>query len=310
MPTSQTLDSLFTAEGNLDLLRNLASEFTEIQGSCAFAHVSGDLDGSLTSSHFPKRVKVNGMVVLLLVKGGMQVEINTEQYYVEAPALLSLSGGSLVQLSATAPDQIPECYVMAYTPSFLKNVNISFSAVTSGGTFIERPAPYISLEEREIKQLMRYFSLMYNAMADDFNVQLNRHIISNITTAMFYQVTKMLYKRIESVHTGINPRRSSYVEDFMRLVHVHYTRERSVSFYASRLFISPKYLSLLVKEATGRSAARWIDFFVISEAKNLLRYSGKNVQQVAYALNFTNQSSFGKYFKHVTGMSPTEYQKS
>ena len=96
----------------------------------------------------------------------------------------------------------------------------------------------------------------------------------------------------------------------MKLVHVHYTRERGVRFYADKLCISPKYLSLLVKETTGKSAANWIDDFVLMEAKNLLRYSGKNVQQVAYALNFTNQSSFGKFFKHLTGQSPTEYQKS
>ena len=83
-----------------------------------------------------------------------------------------------------------------------------------------------------------------------------------------------------------------------------------MAFYASKLFISPKYLSLIVKETTGKSAARWIDEFVLMEAKNMLRYSGKNIQQVAYALNFSNQSSFGKYFKHLTGMSPTEYQKS
>ena len=121
----------------------------------------------------------------------------------------------------------------------------------------------------------------------------------------------LAYKRAEvSVAEGAAPRRSSYVQDFMRLVHMHFTRERSVNFYASQLFISPKYLSLLVKEATGRSAARWIDHFVITEAKNLLRFSGKNIQQVAYALNFSNQSSFGKYFKHLTGMSPTEFQKS
>ena len=67
---------------------------------------------------------------------------------------------------------------------------------------------------------------------------------------------------------------------------------------------------MLVKEATGRSATEWIDEFVIIEAKNLLRFSGKNIQQVAYALNFPNQSSFGKYFKRLTGISPMAYQKS
>ena len=84
----------------------------------------------------------------------------------------------------------------------------------------------------------------------------------------------------------------------------------SISVRSDKLFISPKYLSLLVKEATGRSAANWIDEYVIMEAKNMLRFSGRNIQQVTYDLNFPNQSSFGKYFKHLTGMSPTQYQRS
>ncbi len=96
----------------------------------------------------------------------------------------------------------------------------------------------------------------------------------------------------------------------MRLVRKHFRYERTVGFYADKLCISPKYLSLVVKEATNRSAAQIIDEYVILEAKNLLRFSGKNVQQVAYELNFPNQSSFGKYFKHLTGMSPTEFQNS
>ena len=83
-----------------------------------------------------------------------------------------------------------------------------------------------------------------------------------------------------------------------------------MGFYADKLYISPKYLSLIIKESTGRSAAEWIDEYVILEAKNLLRFSGKNIQQIAYELNFTNQSSFGKYFKHLTGMSPSEFQRS
>jgi AraC-like DNA-binding protein len=74
------------------------------------------------------------------------------------------------------------------------------------------------------------------------------------------------------------------------------------------MFISPKYLSLVIKEATGKSAGDWIDQYVIQEAKNQLRFSGKNVQQIAYDLNFSNQSSFGKYFKNLTGMSPTAFQ--
>ena len=52
----------------------------------------------------------------------------------------------------------------------------------------------------------------------------------------------------------------------------------------------------------------WIDSYVILEAKTLLKYSDMSVQEIAYALNFPNQSFFGSYFKRNTGMSPSQYR--
>ena len=139
-----------------------------------------------------------------------------------------------------------------------------------------------------------------------------RSISRCLMAAVVYQLIQMGRNRAktdEPVTPGM-ARRNNYVRDFIKLVHQHHKRERSVAFYASKLFISSKYLSSLVREASGRSAAEWIDEYVILEAKNQLRFSGKNIQQIAYDLNFTNQSAFGKYFKHLTGMSPTEFQRS
>lgn len=252
--------------------------------------------------------KIKGSVLVILVKGHLIVDLNTNRIDVEGPAAVSLSHGSLVNLNSGNNDQI-DAHILIYSPSFLHDLNISFSSISSDA-LVSLESPVVELREREVHLLLRYMSLINSVMSDHFNMQLNRHIISSMTSALFYQMMLFLYRRIDThsdTHNG--PRRNNYVQDFLKLVHLYYTTERSVSFYAAQLFISPKYLSLLVKEATGRSAARWIDHFVIMEAKNLLRYSGKNVQQVAYALNFSNQSSFGKYFKHLTGMSPTEFQK-
>ena len=81
-----------------------------------------------------------------------------------------------------------------------------------------------------------------------------------------------------------------------------------MSFYAKQLNITPKYLSSVVKEVSGKTAARWIDESVILEAKALLKYSGMSIQEIAYYLNFPNQSFFGSYFKRNTGMSPSQYK--
>ena len=57
-----------------------------------------------------------------------------------------------------------------------------------------------------------------------------------------------------------------------------------------------KYLSKLIKQASGRSAPDWIDDFVILEAKNLLKYTDLAIKEIVYKLHFPNQSVFFKFF--------------
>ena len=95
----------------------------------------------------------------------------------------------------------------------------------------------------------------------------------------------------------------------MSLLQRYNKQERNVSFYAKQLNITPKYLSSVVKEVSGKTAARWIDESVILEAKTLLKYSGMSIQEIAYHLNFSTQSFFGKYFKQHTGTSPSRYKR-
>ena len=81
-----------------------------------------------------------------------------------------------------------------------------------------------------------------------------------------------------------------------------------MGFYARQLCITPKYLTTLIKRISGLSVSEWIDNYVIIGAKTLLKYSTMSIQEIAYYLNFPNQSFFGSYFKRNTGMSPSQYK--
>ena len=74
------------------------------------------------------------------------------------------------------------------------------------------------------------------------------------------------------------------------------------------MFLSPKYVSGAIKSYSGKGALDWINEYVVLEAKMMLRYTEMSVQEVAYALNFPTQSAFGKYFRHLLGMSPKQYR--
>lgn len=295
-------------------LKEYTIEFNNLKDSYVFCNFYKGCGPHLSIED--RALKLEGSLVML-VRGGSEFDfdINLESYHVGPNTFIMAFPGNVVQLRKPLPDDI-EASLLFFNMSFLQNVNINMSAIRLP-PMVKKPSPVMQLTQEESDLLYKYFELLGLNTRDETDYHINKNIATSLIAATFYQLVQFEHKRIIDVPEDTRPtngnagsRRNEYVREFIRLVHVHFVRERSVSFYAEKMFISPKYLSLLVKESTGRSASRWIDDYVLMEAKNLLRFSGKNIQQVAYALNFSTQSSFGKYFKHLTGMSPTEYQKS
>jgi AraC-like DNA-binding protein len=83
----------------------------------------------------------------------------------------------------------------------------------------------------------------------------------------------------------------------------------SVNIIASTLNMSTRYMSDLLKQETGKTSMELIHIFLISEAKNLLKGSDRNVTEVAYALGFENMPYFSRLFKREVGLSPQQYKK-
>ena len=95
---------------------------------------------------------------------------------------------------------------------------------------------------------------------------------------------------------------------FMAALMERYKQERQVAYYADRLCITPRYLSAVVKERTGRTAQQWIIDFVINSIKQSLLYTQKSINEIASEFNFPTQSFFGKYFKLYTHLSPKQFR--
>lgn len=285
-------------------IRESASSYSNMGDSyiCArFKNIGGP-------SPLDRPLRLNCLTIILCRRGSFEIEINMQPYHVKANTLLVISPGMLTQAKIPEGSK-SDTYAIFVSSNFLVDINIDLNAINIR-SLIEHRSPAVNLSEEEGSKLVRFFDLLHLNACEPEPTVFSLNVARSLCAGIFYQLLQYNFLRIsrQPESPQLN-RRSNYVHDFMRLVHLNYMRERSISFYASQLFISPKYLTLLVKEATGRSAAEWINEFVIIEAKNLLRFSGKNVQQVSYALNFPNQSAFGKYFKHLTGQSPTAYQK-
>lgn len=114
---------------------------------------------------------------------------------------------------------------------------------------------------------------------------------------------------LRSDNPKLMSRSEEMIQKFNSLLEEHITRERQISFYASSLCVTPKYLSTIIKKVSGQTANFWINRKLIEVISHQLLHTSKSLKEIAYALNFSNNSSFGKYIKTQTGMSPTEYRE-
>src|SRR5690606_12718177 len=84
----------------------------------------------------------------------------------------------------------------------------------------------------------------------------------------------------------------------------------SVSFLASKLNLSPNYLSDMLRSTTGQSSQQHIQQKLIDKAKERLSTTNLTVSEIAYSLGFEYPQSFHKLFKAKTNLSPVEFRQS
>lgn len=287
--------------------KKYSSQFSNFGSDYIFSHITSSKQ---LSEFTTQTMRLQGFNIILCLKGSIKFNINIEPYELTAGTLIAIAPDCVVTVDPAGINDL-EAYIFAMSPDFLRDINFEVNMIAASRERHHDKPSTLQLTNKEIQLIRRYFDLIHFNTIENSNAIYVRSISRSLIAAMFYQMIQFINSRSDNDdNTGSLSRRANYVREFMQLVHQNFRTERGVAFYATKLFITPKYLSQIIKESTGRSAAEWIDQYVIIEAKNLLRFSGKNVQQVAYELNFPNQSSFGKYFKNLTGMSPTKFQHS
>ena len=116
--------------------------------------------------------------------------------------------------------------------------------------------------------------------------------------------------RLEQTDNKTQQRADVLFAQFIRLLEDNFRMERRVSWYADQMGITAKYLSEMVKQVSKRTPNDWIDSYVMLEIRVLLKSTTKSMKEITKAINFPNQSFFGKYFRDHMGMTPSEYRKS
>lgn len=254
-------------------------------------------------------VRMKAFTVILCIDGTENGTVNLKEMSINKGSLLMTFPNNVLKIEAGYPTATVRGIMLSQ--DFMRMLQVD---VKNSLPLFMRLAynPLVNLTQEQQEDIERYFDLLEN-ISNNSDLAHRDEIVRGLLMSMFYRISDTYEQRpqvLDEKERSVRNRREEYFAKFITLLSENFKRERTVGFYAEQMCVTPKYLSLLIKDFSGKSAAEWIDNYVITEAKTLLRYSTMSIQEVAYELNFSSQSFFGKYFKHLTGMSPSEYKLS
>ena len=293
MPISSfTLNELITMAGG--------EKRPGIMGECIAANSASEME----IFRFPSRL--NALIIGVGTEGETSLTSNLQEFRLKKDSLFIFSPKHILQVQS---NNRFKAHLIVIAPDCLKRINIDTKRMMP--LFLQFGSlPCMELTQAESQSLRSFISMVEQELKGS-ETDFSSEIIGGLIAATIYKVGDILTHYLTEhpeVDSPIHNRAEEYFRQFTELLGEHYKHERSVGFYARQLCITPKYLTTLIKRISGKSVSEWIDNYVILEAKTLLKYSNMSVQEIAYYLNFPNQSFFGSYFKRNAGMSPSQYK--
>ena len=269
-----------------------------------------DVQGILNILQHPCRL--DGYMGIFCLEGNLEVEINLKTYHIGKNTVIINIPGNIARVFSQDKEQLKDMHfvLVAASSDFLSSSRMDYVRLFDESiAILDNPCFVMTESERNI--FSKYLDLSSSIM-EMGSPNLKQSLRGIVSSCLYYAGAVWQEKLKSARRPGNNDapslRSKLVLEQFLKLVAQYHDQERGMAFYADKMYMTPKYLSKLIKNVSGKSGPEWIDSFVILEAKNLLKYTDIPIKEIVYKLHFTNSSVFYKFFKSHTGMTPSEYR--
>ncbi|MFY0714070.1 AraC family transcriptional regulator [Seonamhaeicola sp. NFXS20] len=196
-------------------------------------------------------------------------------------------------------------YIIYFNASIFTNLNQSYGLQNEFPFFKIHTMPLYQLSENDFNGILPIAQELYKESRS--TALHNFEIVRSLLLILLYKVKRSTQNNKGMVTTN---RFDTIMSKFEQVILSNNHHFLSVNDYASKMNISPIYLTECVKKATGKSAQKVIIDYKILYAKTLLHQNDNSVADVAYALDFNEVANFNQFFKRNTGITATQFRKN
>ena len=241
---------------------------------------------------------------LVLDVNGKIVEVNKNEIFVCPP-------NTILEIMEVSDDFA--CVAMCVTNHGMQNILRSHVNVWNRAMYVNKVS-VIKMSEEEMAFYDKFTELVricldVKSMAHSSWNPYRREIVETLLkSALLALCNAFCIKMEEGVNA--NSSTSDFFERFLEMLQQSEQKHRPVEFFAQQLCITPKYLSIICKKHSGKTAIDWITEYTLSDITYYLRSTNKSIREISGVLGFSNTSFFGKYVREHFHMSPLKYRQS
>jgi len=205
----------------------------------------------------------------------------------------------------------PKGWLFAFHADFLAGYPLS-KTIKDYGFFSYETNEALHLSEQEeavLENIMKSVETEYQINIDKFSQDV---MVAQIE--LLLQYSNRFYNRQFITR---KPTNDTILERLENVLSAYFSNENlaekglpTVQFVSEQLYVSPNYLSDMLRTITGQTTQQHIHSRLIDKAKELLTTTTLSVREIAFHLGFEYPQSFNKLFKNKTKNSPLEYRKS
>lgn len=257
--------------------------------------------------HSGDSVRRKVFTFIIVCNGTIDIELNQKKSTHQRGNIIALSPDVVYKIEHFSSDL--KAFIISFDRDKIrKKINFNYSkydvyrvanAEKSGNLFF--------FEDLEFKNVTSLAEQLHYYLNFENEIKFAEEIITALFTTLIYIVTGKLVGSFTLNKS--DSRKEDITMRFLELVALHYKNNKELKFYADELLISIKYLSNCVRETTNVPPTKFLADALINEAKTLLLNSKDTISIIASDLNFSDQYSFGKFFKKHTGYSPKNFKK-
>lgn len=259
------------------------------------------------AAFMPHPNRYEALMLLGVTEGEIELSVDFVTHQIPKNGVMWIMPAHISQVKNMTQDF--KGWILYISKDFLVD-NMDTSRSNTPLIYLElKKNPFAVFEPQEFQMLCDNLQAIRNRIKQLTHI-FHKEAVINTLKSFFLDMGNFFLGKKENIFTPALTRKEELFADFLRLLSEHCKEHHEVSFYAGELCITPQYLSLLLKEQSGRSASQWIQDAIMAEAKIMLKQPGCSVQEISDQLNFPDQSTFGKFFKKHANVSPAAYRKA